>query len=358
MKEVITLKSIADRAGVAPSTVSRIISQDKTCYINKAKKETILRLVRELGYSPNIAARNLVTGKTSRIAIVFTDIFTLKVIGPFFLSSIEGALKAFGEKNIAFSFVSHVRGDKADLQKICAAKGIYDGLIFGRSVLQEADREIVLRAAIPVVILDDEAAFLEGMARVITDKREGVFQAISYLKSIGHRRIAYYGCAAETEGYFSDAMSKLELHQDEALVFNFPNKGIYNLMLDAYLASKPVLANIREYTAIFCCDDFVAMGLNWRLKGAGIAAGKDISVMGFDDVEELLGVKTEEMFFTTVHNPCMAMGREVARLLMEMIKSGKKTETTRKLACSVVIRKSTNAIFYHTAGRSACGGKN
>jgi len=344
MKEIVTLKSIADRVGVVPSTVSRIIRKDKTCYINKVKKEAILRAVREMGYSPNIAARNLVTGRTSHVAFVLADISSLKAVGPFFFSNIEGAYKEFEKNGMALSFVSHLQGDQRDIQKICAAKGVYDGLIFGSSMLRETDRDVILRSSLPVVILDDESAFLEGTARVITDKSDGGFQGISYLKNIGHSRIAYYGCSAETESYFKDAVSKLGLYQDETLVFNFSYKGIYNLTLDAYSAAGPVLENIRKYTAIFCCNDFTALGLCRRSKEAGIEAGKDISVMGFDDVEELLGVKKEEMFLTTVQKPRVAMGREVARLLMEMIKSGKKIATTRKLACSVVIRSSTKAI--------------
>ncbi|MCD6408184.1 LacI family DNA-binding transcriptional regulator [bacterium] len=337
----ITLKSIAEKAGVSPSTVSRVLKGDKNCFVSKRKKEIILEIVNKVGYTPNFAARNLALGRTSNIGFVLCSLSHLEEYGPFTFKLLEGIEKELKKQHYILSVVTITPQNLEELKKVCSSTHLYDGLIFASGVIPEKGVEIISKSPVPLIVLDDNSPFLKNISKVITDKQKGIDRAISYLRKLGHKKIAYYGFYSSSLEMFKKSLIKNNLTFDEEIVYSFSPENIYFLTFNSYLNSEKVLRNISKFTAIFCCNDFVALGLCQRLKEKGIKVGKDISVVGFDDIEELLNIPERKRFLTTVHKPREEMGKKVAELLLKMIKEGMRIPVEEKISCKVIIRHST-----------------
>lgn len=337
----ITLKTIAQKVKVSPSTVSRVIRNDRTCYISKSKKQAILEAVRKLNYAPNFAARNLALGKSSNVAFVLCRLCHIGESGPFTFKILENIQETLRREGYSLSVITIPHDNLNGFREICLSRKLYDGIIFGSGVISEETADIIKNSEIPKIVVDDNSPFLENIPRVITDKEEGITSAISYLKKMGHRKIAFYGHSTSMLELFRKAMINNELSFDKKLDFRFSSGNIYELMFDAYVNATLVLENLSKFTGVFCANDFVALGLIQRLTEKKIKVGSEISIIGFDNIEELLNVPEDERFLTTIHKPREKMGEETAELLLKMMKNGRMRNRAKKLPCRLIIRKST-----------------
>lgn len=336
----ITLRTIAEKVGVSPSAVSRVLRNDRTCFISPKKRNLVLQVTKEYRYVPDFSARNLVLGRTSHLAFVICRFSQLEETGPFVSKIIEAAENTARNAQFILSVVTIPYDDPVELERLCSAETLYDGLIFGSSVLSEKGRQIIGRAKMPAVILEDIPSSPNGFSVVLTDKQEGTNKAISHLKDLGHTSIAFYGHNPYMLERFQAALLANDLEKDRDLFFTFPVRNIYEVEIEAFSAADYLLQEVRKFTAVFCCNDFVALGLCRRLKSEGIAPGKDLSVMGFDDVEQLLDVPEEARFLTTVHKPRGEVGKKAVELLIRMVGKRRKN-VVAQMPCRLVLRKST-----------------
>lgn len=346
MKKV-TLKTIADEVGVTPSTVSRVLRGDATCYISKDRKEKIFDLTDRLNYSPNFAARNLVTGKTSHVAFVLCQFAHLEEHGPFTYKIIDGIRDYLTEKGYILSVVTIPRGDIRAFERLCAARNIYDGIIFGSGVVSKEELKIFSRSGMSGVFFADDAPYPEGFSFVQTDKSTGVEEAVSHLKDKGSENIAFFGYGtseniANSRKMFKESLKKNGLEFEKRFSYEFPVRSVnvYRLSLDAYLAADRVVDDFPEYSSVFCTNDFVALSLCEKFEEKGIEPGRDVSVVGIDNIEELLGIPDNERFLTTIHKPREEMGRRAADILLKSIES-RDGSLSEKFPCRLVVRKST-----------------
>jgi len=339
-----TLKNIAEKIGVYPSTVSRVLRGDKKCFISQRKKTLIQEYAKQINYQPNIAARNLVLKRTSHIAVVLGDFSHLENVGPFTTNIIQGIQECAEKESYIVSLVTVACQNMSDIASVCSKSNVYDGIIFGAGIVDPAAAKVISGSRMPVVCFGVEGLSPAGVSCVTTSKQEGVVEAVRHLKQLGHDKIACFGNHHGVVELYRNAVVANSCVSSEELVFFFPSHDIYRLTLDAYCHADTLLANMSKFTAIFCTNDFVALGLCERMKQNGIMPGKDISVIGFDDIEDLLSVREEDRFLTTVHKPRKEMGREAFQMLLGIIRGGSPSATTKSLACRLVVRKTTKAI--------------
>lgn len=331
-----SLKTIAAEVGVTASTVSRVLSNDATCYVSSSKRDAILEAIKRHKYTPNINARNLLLGKTSNIAFVTRKFDHFQKFGPFLLSAIDGIQEELQKFAYSCSLVTISSAD--DVERLANEMSLYDGIIFGREVIGEDGFKVMVEKGKPAVFLDEPGP-AHDFPCVRVNKATGVVELGKHLRHLGCNRIAIYGVQEYVEiNSINFRNNGFTLKPQD--LYGFTTQNVYKQMLDAFDNSTSLLEKLSSYDAICCTNDFVAHGLCRRMQKQGIKVGRDVAVTGFDNIDELFEVPDEERFLTTVDNPRKSMGRECAKLLIDKI-NGVGNVILKEIDAKLIIRAST-----------------
>ena len=272
------IKDVAKRAGVSIATVSNALSGRKN--VSPEKHAAVMAAVQELGYIPNINARLLKARQTGNIGLSLPYID-----GPFYTMLIQEIYHACADNG--YDMLMHV--SSAPDSRSAAAKILscnIDAAIILNDHLRNDEAETLVKRRLPLVFMDREFQ-APGVSSVLIDNRMGTEQQVAYLAHTGHRRIAYlrgadtfYGNARyET---FLQVMRAARLPIDESLILDgdVSRKVAYNcthFLLRSQRESMP--------DAFLCANDEMAMGCIAALTDLGYAVPKEVSVLGFDDIE-------------------------------------------------------------------------
>ena len=327
----ISIKDIAKAAGVAPSTVSRALSDHPR--ISQETKDRINHLAKEMGYTPSLLARSLVTQDTATIGVVITmasDPFLTHLV-----TSIEEVAQEQGYSVLMSS--SYLNPDR-ELELVSAfhgrrTKGI---IVIGSQVdvdyLQMRDR-----FPLPVVLTNCRTCPYS----VSTDNPAGARRAIEYLVQLGHRRIAYI---ANQRSYRSN-LDRLTSYQQVLAACNIPVDKDLIVESDGTLqggsaAAQTLLSCSQSPTAIFCFNDMTAIGVLGALQQAKIRVPEQMSVVGFDDIEFAAYCSPP---LSTVRQPTDLMGRRLIHMLLALIQ-GQEDVAPEVLPAELIIRESTGPL--------------
>lgn len=274
-----TIREVALRAGVSPSTVSHIINN--TRFVAPETRARVLAAMAELNYRPNVLARSLRRGETHTIGLILPD-----SANPFFAEiarAIEDA--AFrAEYNVILGNTENNLEREQVYVDVFVQKQV-DGLIFVATGDQSPSLEELLRLGIPVVVVDRRLPGLQADT-VLTDNLQGGLQATRYLLERGHRRI---GCitgpshltpSADRVVGYRQALTEYGVPIDERLIRRgdfHPHSG--------YALTHELLQCDPPPTALFVCNDLMALGALRALAETGRQVPHDCAVVGFDDIE-------------------------------------------------------------------------
>ena len=305
----ITSKDIARELAISQSTVSRALRGDP-----RVAPETVARVhkaAERLGYIPNLAARSLITRRTSTVGVVVSDI-----TNPFYPELVEILHNEFALSGFR-TILLNERTD-ALLERYVAelvGGGAVDGLVYASAML---DVPLVGSATerLPVVLVNRESD-TANVDTVVSDNRGGGRIAAELLVNRGHCRIAVVGGPANTstardrEAGFAEQMEAMGVSLDLHLrrVGQFSHQSGYHWGLEL-LALNP------RPTAVFAVNDVVAFGVLDAARRLGVRVPEDVSVIGFDDIDM---ARWEGFALTTVRQPIPDMGRAAARLLLARI---------------------------------------
>lgn len=335
MKLTITIKDIAKIAKVSHTTVSRALNDSPLISIET--KERINELAKKLGYVPNMSAKSLVLEKSYNIGL-FALKSTENLPSSFFYEIIEGVNSIIGETyNVVLNKFSSM--DDVD-EKVSRRK--YDGILFLSMDISDINAIHKLSSLnIPMVVLNRKVED-SNMCCVYTDEYLGAFNAVEYLLNLGHRRIGiikgpevFITSRERYDGYL-DALRKHNIFPNEeyAVEGGFtPESG--------YKAMERLLKVDPHPTAVFTSNDLMAVGALKACNRFGIEVPRDISVIGFDDLDFS---KYLIPSLNTVKKSRRAMGREGARILLDLI-SKKEVETkVHIIESELIIRESCRHI--------------
>jgi LacI family transcriptional regulator len=178
------MREVADRAQVAMSSVSRVLSEHPD--VSPAMRERVLAAVDALGYRPDLLAQGLRRGATHSIGFVVGDISN-----PMLAQTVKGAEGRLREEGYSV-LLSNSEGDPkldAEYVRVFSQRRV-DGLMLSlASETEAATLEALYEVETPCVLLDREVAGLEGASTVLADHRSGMRAAIGHLLDLGHRRI-------------------------------------------------------------------------------------------------------------------------------------------------------------------------
>ncbi|GIG40206.1 LacI family DNA-binding transcriptional regulator [Cellulomonas phragmiteti] len=294
----VTLRDVARAAGVSAATASRALSAPDL--VAPERRELVRRVARELGYRPNRAARELITGRSGHLCLVVPD------LGNPFFSAVAKAVQARARATGHAVVVADAEEDPVlEAELVAQLGGQADGVLLCSPRMSGDDLAAVAADGRPVLLVNREGA---GLPSVVVDNRDGVRQAVRHLHALGHRRVAYAGGPS---GSWSDARRR---------------DGLAALDLDVEVvdlgAHAPVfaggvgaadLAVASGATAVLTHNDLMALGMLDRLRTRGVRVPADLSVVGFDDAPVATLVTPS---LTTVAMPLARLGRTAVDLLL------------------------------------------
>ncbi|ABV32961.1 LacI family DNA-binding transcriptional regulator [Pseudothermotoga lettingae] len=302
------LKDVANLTNVSISTVSKVLNGKGR--VSEKKRREILKVARQLGYTPNYHARTM--ARRSRILTI--GLIVPDITNPFFAKLTKGVEKTCGEDALIIlmdSFRNLEREEK--LIKNARFFGI-DGIIIGNSRVND---ELVLEVSkyIPVVVFDKDYE-CENVVSIVLDNYHGAYSATKHLIENGCTHVVHLGGTHElfvslqrANGY--EAAMRESGFQPRIFATGYDeNKGYENM--------KKILKQGETVDGIFCMNDLVAMGAMKAVKEFGLNIPKDIAIVGFDDDENLCEIISPSL--SSVHQPVEEMGQISAKLLFELIK--------------------------------------
>lgn len=309
-----TLEEVARLAGVSRATVSRVVNDSPR--VSPNVRVGVRAVIDQLGYTPNRAARSLVTRRSDSIAVVITQPPGQVFSDPFFprlLRGISSTLAARDQQLILM--MPESAGDERRAGDYLTA-GHVDGALLVS--LHEADQlPVRLTAARVPIVLVGRPPKGSRVSYVDADNRQGAQSAVAHLIESGRRVIATITGVLDTapgidrrQGY-RDALIEAGLKPDRSLeaLGEFTREG-------ASAAMTHLLRAHPEIDGVFAASDQMAAAAMAVIQASGRQVPADVAVVGFDD--QAIATSTTPQL-TSVRQPIEEMGREMARLLVEAV---------------------------------------
>lgn len=305
-----TITDVAELANVSISTVSRVLN--KSSYVDPEKEERIFAAVRELGFTPRAAARAL-AGKGTKVL----GLLVPEISGEFFVPMLRGIEAAAWEAGYEL-IVQTTRYRAARGWSHSLGKHNTDGLLLFAGSADRRALEKLASSGFPAVLLYTEAPEL-GFSSVTVENESGAAAAVRHLiEAHARRRIIYlsgpagvHDAEARLRGYRT-ALAAAGIAFDPGLLA----PGDFSAEVAA-ASIRGLLARGIPFDAVFAGDDGSASGVLAALAEAGIEAGQEVSVVGFDDLPFAAHAIPP---LATVRAPTEEVGAASVRLLLGQIK--------------------------------------
>lgn len=301
----VTIKTVAEEAGVSVGTVSRVLNNRSE--VHDTTRVKVLEAMQRLNYRPDQSARELSFAQNRTIGLHVSQ--GMRRLHPFFAYFLGHLSTALRESGLRFEEV----GTRSD--------GMPDRLTDGFVLLGAHDDDLRLQylqeKGVPYVLLGHRPE----TACVAPDDFDGGRQVGEHLSRLGHKRIAFVAGGLHTQASHDRLLGlKASLEEagvgfnDEAYLFEGGNND-----LEAYRVTRKLLEQGLDATAIFAASDEMASGVVAAVRDFGLQVPYDISVVGFDDIEEIAGD-----WLTTVRQDVGRLSGAAVTLLQEMMEGGPK----------------------------------
>ncbi|WP_217170758.1 LacI family DNA-binding transcriptional regulator [Streptomyces sp. AC512_CC834] len=325
-----TSRDVAQAAGVSQAAVSLVLGDKWRGRVSEPTAQRVREAALELGYRPNLAARNLRLGRTRTVLLVVPALTT-----EFFAEVYTGAARVAAEHGFGVVLYPSPEGVGPARDPFASAQAALDGVIASSMA---ADALTAIRGdQLPLVMLDSDPDGSLGAATVNLDIADGIRQVTEHLLSLGHR--SFLHLAADIPSWTFEVRAR-ELATRLADV---PGTDLRTIRAPisiegARTATEAALAasGPRPPTALVCDDDKLAAGAYKAVRRAGLRVPDDLSVTGLDDLGLATAIDPE---LTTVRLDAEAFGERGMRALLAVL-DGRPPEKG-DLPVGLVVRGST-----------------
>lgn len=329
----LTIREIADLAGVSIATVSRVVNGHAD--VSHETREAVQRVIREHGYTANRSARALSGGRTGLVGV------TVPRVRPTYFSAIlDGAAEALDEQDrrIVLCPTQHEHDREVSLLDRLM-HGTTDGALLVLPEETNAELNVLINHGYRFVVVDPRERVDERIPAVSAAHSAGATQASTHLLELGHRRI---GAITGPAGWMATEERRRGYHAALAAAGVMPDPKLEiesDFLLSGGRDAAARLLDLDEPpTAIFAFNDQLAIGAIQAARGRGLRLPEELSVVGFDDTVEA-SIVTPAV--TTVRQPLVEMGRMAVSLLIRLLEKERFEALHVDLATRLVVREST-----------------
>ena len=344
------MREIARQANVSVTLVSRLFNKDTTLQITDAKREHIYSVRDRLGGLKVIRGRThqrqakkevyniVVPANTAVKDIVFSRLSTHTR-----LQSMENFLSTKHAKLSLNTFFQE--GDAYELiKRLVDSSGFCDGVLLLSKVVNDDIANLLIKRRFPHVSLAlDDTQY--GVNTIGNNILSSLQEVLVYLRNLGHERIGYVGLCNFRYSMFLAALGSVSsIRQSEDISVILPERLHGKAVREfAYRHFVELLNSGKvQATAFICTNDHFAFGVIDAMKELGLCPGRDISIVGVDNIEGREGaVYPEGPVLTSLHNPFEAIGRRAGELLINQIKHKQLDIVHEYLPMKLVVRGST-----------------
>jgi LacI family transcriptional regulator len=335
-KRNVTMVDVARHAGVSQTTVSFVLNSNDTPNIPHETRQRVLEAIEVLGYQPDARAQALRSGSTKTIALIIPDLQN-----PHFCEYANGIEEAARAAGYHLLLSSTTMNDEYAVEIFRdLARRRFDGLIIASSFILEAEEAQatlaqVRKRRLPIVEMDENY----GVDSVSADYHDAAREVMSYLLSLGHRRIGLvYGVGNHELG-----QDRLQPYLESLTAANIP---IENDLIaecgpaieDGYKASLKLLQLATRPSALIVINDLLAMSALRAAADLGLHVPKDLSVVGFDDISMANFLVPR---LTTVTKNARAAGTKAFEVLLARIQNPDLPRQQAYIKPRLVLREST-----------------
>lgn len=331
----VTLRDVARRVGVHPSTVSRVLNPATRAMVTDAIVRRVMAAAETLGYHPNPIAYGLKTNRSLTVGVLIPDI--TNPIFPPIIRGVEDVFTAAGYTAILANTDNDDERERTILQKMIARR--IEGLILATARRRDPIVEQCLAEDIQVVLINRTLA--TGRApSVVNDDTLGIRLVVAHMVARGHKRIAHIAGPLDlSTGFarhkaFIEAMKAHSLKPDPKLITicsAFSEEEGRRAFLELW-------SRDHSFTAVVAANDLLALGCYDALLALGIQVPEDISVSGFNDMPFLDKLRPP---LTTVRIPLYEMGTQAAKTLLLRMQNREAPAPSITLKPELIVRGST-----------------
>ncbi len=331
----VTLRDVADVAGVNPGTVSRALNPESRSLVSAETARRVLAVAEQLGYRPNPLARGLKTNRSYTIGVLIPDL--TNPLFPPIVRGIQDRLEAEGYTPLLANTGNDAQRERNDFEAMRARQ--VDGFITATAHRHDDLLDEVVASGIPLVLVNRSVE--DGaLSTVAGDDRKGVRLAVAHLAELGHERIALLGGPLElSTGFqrrqgFVEALGAHGLEVDEQLLL----AGERFTVEEGTRLCRELLERRRPFTAIVAGNDLMALGCYDALAERTLRCPHDVSVVGYNDMP-FAGRFAPPL--TTIRIPQQELGARAATLLLEQLRDPTTHPHQVLLEPELVVRAST-----------------
>ncbi|WP_409296694.1 LacI family DNA-binding transcriptional regulator [Peribacillus sp. SCS-26] len=334
-----TIKDIARVAGVSVTTVSRALNGYSD--VNEKTREKIIKVSKELNYSPNTLARSLVMKKSRTIGLLVSGMEKSSIKDNFTFQVLAGVNEFIAESEydlVLFSTTSTKQREKTYSQ-LCKERRV-DGVIIQGIRTDDPYLHEVVESNIPCMLIDIPIV-TDTVGYITTDNVEGARMACGHLIGLGHRNIAM------VNGHDFAFVSKERLEGFAAAMaeagISINHEWLINGEFNEDTAEERAFALLKEHpeiTAVFCASDLMALGVIKAAKRLGIDVPSQLSVIGYDDIL-LASYVTPSL--TTISQNIFQMGYEAVKHLVDTLE-GEVEPKVISLKAELKVRETTSSV--------------
>jgi LacI family transcriptional regulator len=328
---MVTIKEVARKAGVSTATVSNVLNDARK--VRPETQKRVLAAARRLGYTPNTAARSLAAGRSSTLGLVVPDIGN-----PFF----PEIIRAFQESANSSGLEAVVMNTGYDAQR---TRGVIERLVslqvpgaaFFTTQVDRGIKEALAARNIAAVYMDYGNPS-HGISSIVVNYRQGMLEAITHLRDLGHRRIGLVGGPAHGAG---------AQRRKAAFLEGLETNGLEGRAIDSdfsvqggYFSCSKLLASF-DCTAVIAANDLMAIGALHLAYDRQIAVPGRLSIIGFDDITF---AQFTQPALTTVAVPRAEIGRVAFDSLSALMKNAGTAGETHEIPTHLVVRQTTAGV--------------
>ncbi|WP_216591061.1 LacI family DNA-binding transcriptional regulator [Streptomyces brasiliscabiei] len=326
-----TSRDVAQAAGVSQAAVSLVLGDKWRGRVSETTAERVREAARELGYRPNLAARNLRLGRTRTVLLVVPALTT-----EFFAGVYTGAARVAARHGFGVVLYPSPEGVGPARDPFASAQAALDGVIASSMA---ADALTAIRGdQLPLVMLDSDPEGSLGAATVNLDIRDGVRQVAEHLLALGHRRFLHL--AADIPSWTFDVRARaLATHVGSMPGTSLRTAAAPISIEGALAAAEAALSGAGDDerpTAIVCDDDKLAAGAYKAARRLGLRIPEDLSVTGLDDLALATALDPE---LTTVRLDAELFGERGMAALLAVLEG--RTPVEGDIPVALVARGST-----------------